>query len=131
MSCSSFDVASFIFTFLQICSYIFLSSLISTRSSVFVITTSFYAASIHLTGFPKTLSCSLFNTSCVSMTICLRVLGDGLGPPSVSYDKQLSDMSRNDWQASAARGCHARPMELTISPASGSVPPMAEFPIEV
>lgn len=103
----------------------------SLLSSMFVITTSFYAASIHLTGFPKTLSCSLFNTSCVPVAICLRVLGDGLGPPSVSYDKQLSDMSRNNWQASDARGCHARPMELTISPASGSVPPMSEFPIEV
>lgn len=127
MSCSSFDVASFILTFLQICTYIFRSSLISTHSSLLFT----LHPSVRLTGFPKTLSCSLFNTSCVSMTICLRVLGDGLGPASVSYDKRLSDMSRNNWQASAARGCHARPMELTISPASGSVPPMSEFPIEV
>lgn len=65
------------------------------------------------------------------MSISLRVLGDGLGPRSVSYDKQLSDTSRSNWQASVAKGCHARPMELTINPASGSVAPMSDFPIEV
>lgn len=65
------------------------------------------------------------------MSISLRVLGDGLGAPSVSYDKQLLDTSRNSWQASAAKGSHARPVELTISPASGCVPPMSDFPIEV
>lgn len=65
------------------------------------------------------------------MRISLRVLGDGLGAPSVSYDKQLSDTSRNNWQASAAKGSRARPVELTISPATGSVPPMSDFLIEV
>lgn len=82
-------------------------------------------------GFPKTLTCSLFNTSCVPMTFALRVLGDGLGSPSVSYDKQLFDMSRNNWQASAARDLHARPVEFTISPAAGSVPSMSDVTIEV
>lgn len=65
------------------------------------------------------------------MTFALRVLGDGLGSPSVSYDKQLFDMSRNNWQASAARDLHARPVEFTISPAAGSVPSMSDVTIEV
>lgn len=65
------------------------------------------------------------------MTFALRVLGDGLGSPSVSYDKQLSDMSRNNWQASAARDLHARHVEFNISPAAGSLPSMSDVAIEV
>lgn len=82
-------------------------------------------------GFPKTLTCSLFNTSCVPMAFTLRVLGDGLGSPSVNYNKQLSDTSRSDWQASPARNLHARPAEFTISPAAGSVLPKSDVTIEV
>uniref|UniRef100_A0A3Q4BV25 HYDIN/VesB/CFA65-like Ig-like domain-containing protein n=1 Tax=Mola mola TaxID=94237 RepID=A0A3Q4BV25_MOLML len=82
-------------------------------------------------GFPKTLPFSIFNTSAVPMTFALRVLGDGFGSPSVTYEEQLSDMSRNTWQASAARGLHARPMEFTISPATGTVASMSSVTIEV
>ncbi|KAM9351908.1 hydrocephalus-inducing protein homolog [Symphorus nematophorus] len=82
-------------------------------------------------GFPKTLTFSLINTSYVSMTFALRVLGDGLGSPSVSWDKQLSDMSRSNWQVSAARDFYARPVEFTVSPAAGSVPSSSRITIKV
>ncbi|XP_076588631.1 hydrocephalus-inducing protein homolog [Chaetodon auriga] len=83
-------------------------------------------------GFPRTLICSLFNTSYVPMTFALRVLGDGLASPSVTWDKQLSDMSRNDWQVSdTARDLHSRPVEFTISPAVGSVLSMSDVTIKV
>ncbi|XP_035521672.1 hydrocephalus-inducing protein homolog [Morone saxatilis] len=81
-------------------------------------------------GFPATLICSLFNTSYVPMTFALRVLGDGLGSPSVTCT-QVSDFSRNTWQDSAARDLHARPAEFTISPAAGTVRSMCDVPIKV
>lgn len=65
------------------------------------------------------------------MTFTLRVLGDGLGSPSASYNKQLSNVSRSNWQASPARKLHARPAEFTINPAAGSVLPMSDVTIEV
>lgn len=82
-------------------------------------------------GFPKTMSCSLINTSPVPMTFALHVMGDGTGSPSVTYDKQLSNMSRNNWEVSAARDLHARPVEFTISPAVGCVPSMSDVTIKV
>ncbi|XP_040894088.1 hydrocephalus-inducing protein homolog [Toxotes jaculatrix] len=82
-------------------------------------------------GFPLTLICTLFNTSFVPMTFALRVLGDGLGSPSVTSAKQVSDMSRNNWQGSAARDLHARPVEFTVSPAVGSVRAMSDITIKV
>lgn len=36
----------------------------------------------------------LFNISCVPLTFSLHALRDRSGPPSVSYDKQLSDLTR-------------------------------------
>lgn len=77
------------------------------------------------------MTCSLINTSCVPMIFALHVMGDGSGSPSVTYDKQLSDMSGNNWEASAARDIHARPVEFTISPAVGCVPSMSDVTIEV
>ncbi|KAI3371721.1 hypothetical protein L3Q82_024292, partial [Scortum barcoo] len=82
-------------------------------------------------GFPITLICTLFNTSSVPITFALRVLGDGLGSPSVTCYKQLSDMSRNNWQGSAAGDLHAQPVEFTISPAAGSVLAMSDVTIKV
>nr|XP_046249402.1 hydrocephalus-inducing protein homolog [Scatophagus argus] len=82
-------------------------------------------------GFPRTSIFSLFNTSYVPMTFALRVLGDGMGPPSVTWDKQLSDRSQNSWQVSAARHLHAQPVEFTISPSAGSVPSMSDVTIKV
>ncbi|XP_026166304.1 hydrocephalus-inducing protein-like isoform X3 [Mastacembelus armatus] len=82
-------------------------------------------------GFPLTLICTLFNTSWVPMTFALRVLGDGLGSPSVTSAKQASDMSRNNWQGNAARDLQGQPMEFTVSPAAGSVRAMSDVAIKV
>lgn len=67
----------------------------------------------------------------VPMTFALRVLGDGLGSPSVTSAKQLSELFRNDWQGSAARDLHARPVEFTVSPAAGFVRAMSDVTIKV
>ncbi|XP_022605572.1 hydrocephalus-inducing protein homolog [Seriola dumerili] len=82
-------------------------------------------------GFPQTLICTLFNTSLVPMTFALRVLGDGLGSASVTSAKQVSEVSRNNWQGSAARDLHARPVEFTVSPAGGTVRAMSDVTVKV
>ncbi|KAM7413943.1 hypothetical protein PAMA_018980 [Pampus argenteus] len=82
-------------------------------------------------GFPQTSICALFNTSMVPMTFALRVLGDGLGSASVTSAKQLSETFRNNWQGSAARDLHERPVEFTVSPAAGSVRAMSDVTIKV
>ncbi|XP_045894276.1 hydrocephalus-inducing protein homolog isoform X2 [Micropterus dolomieu] len=82
-------------------------------------------------GFPLTLICTLFNTSLVPMIFALRVLGDGLGSPSVTCAEQASDVSIHNWQNSAARDLHARPVEFTVSPAAGSVCEMSDVTIKV
>ncbi|KAG7521590.1 hydrocephalus-inducing protein-like [Solea senegalensis] len=82
-------------------------------------------------GFPQTLTFTLFNTSFVPMNFSLRVLGDGLGSRSVTGAKQASEASRNNWQGSAARDPHARPVEFSINPAVDSVRAMSDVTIKV
>ncbi|XP_035498051.2 hydrocephalus-inducing protein homolog isoform X1 [Scophthalmus maximus] len=82
-------------------------------------------------GFPETLACTLFNTSLVPMTFALRVLGDGLGPPSVTSDRQVSEVTRSNWHGSAARDIRARPAEFYVSPAAGSLRCMSDVVIKV
>ncbi|XP_034444093.1 hydrocephalus-inducing protein homolog [Hippoglossus hippoglossus] len=82
-------------------------------------------------GFPLTAVCTLFNTSLVPMTFALRVLGDGLGSPSVNGSQQVSEMSRTNWRSSAARDIHARPVEFTVNPAVGSVRALSDVTIKV
>lgn len=65
------------------------------------------------------------------MTFALRVLGDGLGIPSITSAEQVSEMSRNNWQGSAARDLHTRPVEFTVNPAAGSVRAMSDITIKV
>lgn len=65
------------------------------------------------------------------MTFALRVLGDGLGSPSVPWNKMLSSVSTNNWQVGSARDLHARPVEFSISPAAGTVGSMSEVTIKV
>uniref|UniRef100_A0A3B5AYV9 HYDIN/VesB/CFA65-like Ig-like domain-containing protein n=1 Tax=Stegastes partitus TaxID=144197 RepID=A0A3B5AYV9_9TELE len=77
-------------------------------------------------GFPQTLTCTLFNTSFVPMTFALRVLGDGLGSPSVTAAKQVSDVSHRNWQGHTARDLHALPAECTVSPDSNFVRAMSD-----
>ncbi|XP_057693166.1 hydrocephalus-inducing protein homolog isoform X2 [Corythoichthys intestinalis] len=82
-------------------------------------------------GFPQTEMCSLFNTSFVPMNFSLRVVGDGMGPPSVTSDQQVCELCRNNWQGSAAHDNSAMPIEFTVSPAVGSVRAMANVSIKV
>lgn len=82
------------------------------------------------TGFPKTLSFSVFNTSCVTLTFTLRILGDGRGSSSVSYEEHLSHVSRNNPPFFSER-ISVRPAEFTISPRSGSVSPQSHVTIQV
>ncbi|XP_054633597.1 hydrocephalus-inducing protein homolog [Dunckerocampus dactyliophorus] len=82
-------------------------------------------------GFPKTEMCSLFNTSFVPMTFSLRVVGDGLGSPSVTSDQQVCELCRNNWQGTSSHDLSARPVEFTVSPASGSVRAMSDVSIKV
>ncbi|XP_061578790.1 hydrocephalus-inducing protein homolog [Cololabis saira] len=82
-------------------------------------------------GFPVAMTCTLFNTSFVPITFALRVLGDGLGSPSVSFDKYVSDLSQNNWKGCVARGVSARRMEFAVSPAAGSVRAMSDVNIKV
>lgn len=61
----------------------------------------------------------------------LRILGDGLGPPSVSYEDHLSDMSRNNQPVVAAEDKCGRPAEFSISPSSGCASPQSDVLVEV
>uniref|UniRef100_A0A3B4AXY3 HYDIN/VesB/CFA65-like Ig-like domain-containing protein n=1 Tax=Periophthalmus magnuspinnatus TaxID=409849 RepID=A0A3B4AXY3_9GOBI len=82
-------------------------------------------------GFPQTAICTLFNRSFVPMTFSLRVLGDGLGPPSVSCVQQVNDKSRSQWQSCTAKDSQVRPKEFTVSPEADCVPVMSEVTIKV
>uniref|UniRef100_A0A3Q4HS85 Abnormal spindle-like microcephaly-associated protein ASH domain-containing protein n=1 Tax=Neolamprologus brichardi TaxID=32507 RepID=A0A3Q4HS85_NEOBR len=82
-------------------------------------------------GFPVTVGCTLFNPSFVPVNFILRVLGDGLGSPSVSSFKQISDESLKDWQGHTARDLHPCPVEFTVSPAAGSVRSVSDVDIKV
>ncbi|KAM9854716.1 hydrocephalus-inducing protein homolog [Aulostomus maculatus] len=82
-------------------------------------------------GFPQTTTFKLFNTSFIPMTFALRVLGDGMGSPSLSSVEQVSKLSRNNWQGSGAGELNARPVEFTIRPAAGSVRCMSDVTIKV
>ncbi|KAM4733696.1 hydrocephalus-inducing protein homolog isoform 3-T4 [Anableps anableps] len=82
-------------------------------------------------GFPATQTCTLFNTSFVPMTFALHVMGDGLGSPSISSAKQVSDLSPKNWQGYAARDRRLRPVEFTVSPAAGTVDAMSDISIKV
>uniref|UniRef100_A0A3Q2FQ64 HYDIN/VesB/CFA65-like Ig-like domain-containing protein n=1 Tax=Cyprinodon variegatus TaxID=28743 RepID=A0A3Q2FQ64_CYPVA len=82
-------------------------------------------------GFPTTQTCTLFNTSFVPMTFSLHVMGDGTGSPSVSSAKQVSDLSRKNWQGYAARHAHLRPVEFTVHPEAGTVDAMSNVTIKV
>ncbi|XP_019738776.1 hydrocephalus-inducing protein homolog [Hippocampus comes] len=82
-------------------------------------------------GFPQTEMCSLVNTSFVPMSFSLRVVGDGMGSPSVTSDQQVCELCRNNWQGSTAHDGSTMPVEFTVSPAVGSVRAMADVSIKV
>lgn len=66
----------------------------------------------------------------MTLTFTLRVLGDGRGSSSMSYEEHLSDVSRNHPQFSSER-ISVGPAEFTISPSSGSVSPQSHVTIQV
>lgn len=65
------------------------------------------------------------------MTFSLRILGDGLGPPSVSCEDHLSDLSGNNQQLVAAQDKRGRRAEFTISPSSGRASPQSHVLVQV
>lgn len=75
--------------------------------------------------------CSLINTSFVPMSFSLRVVGDGMGSPSVTSDQQVCELCRNNWQGSTAHDGSTLPVEFTVSPAVGFVRAMADVSIKV
>ncbi|XP_039769505.1 hydrocephalus-inducing protein homolog isoform X2 [Ornithorhynchus anatinus] len=70
-------------------------------------------------GFPRTLTCSLNNTSLVPMTFKLRVPGDGLGEPSVPSRSQILDITRSSWKNESPAA--NKPQEFSINPSSGTI----------
>ncbi|KAJ7312066.1 hypothetical protein JRQ81_006401 [Phrynocephalus forsythii] len=80
-------------------------------------------------GFPRTLSCSLSNTSLVPLTFSLRVPGDGSGEASVTSREQASDISRPTWRKAGSAG--AKPREFTITPSRGTVRSQALMDVQV
>ncbi|XP_043979545.1 hydrocephalus-inducing protein homolog [Gambusia affinis] len=82
-------------------------------------------------GFPATQTCTLFNTSFVPMTFALHVMGDGVGPRSISSAKQVSDSSPKSWQGNPPWGRCLQPVEFTVSPATGTVDAMSDVSIKV
>lgn len=82
-------------------------------------------------GFPATQTCTLFNTSFVPMTFALHVMGDGVGPRSISSAKQVTDSSPKSWQGNPPWDRCLQPVEFTVSPATGTVDAMSDVSIKV
>lgn len=80
-------------------------------------------------GFSKTLTCSLINTSLVSMSFALRIPGDGMGRDSVTSTKQVKELDRNNWKPEdrASEG----PREFRVIPSSGISRALSQLNIEV
>ncbi|XP_044515296.1 hydrocephalus-inducing protein homolog [Gracilinanus agilis] len=70
-------------------------------------------------GFPRSLTCSLNNTSLIPMTFKLRVPGDGIGEPSITSLEQISDIRKQSWKNECTSVM--KPREFTIKPISGSI----------
>ncbi|XP_003791425.1 hydrocephalus-inducing protein homolog isoform X2 [Otolemur garnettii] len=70
-------------------------------------------------GFPRTLICSLNNTSLVPMTFKLRIPGDGVGGESISGSEHYSDNKKPTWTKEEIPA--VRPKEFTINPDCGTI----------
>ncbi|EMP25540.1 Hydrocephalus-inducing protein like protein [Chelonia mydas] len=70
-------------------------------------------------GFPRSLSCSLRNTSLIPMTFNLCIPGDGPGDPSVTSFVQTLDITRTSWRKGAQGS--VKPKEFIITPSSGTI----------
>ncbi|XP_062860193.1 hydrocephalus-inducing protein homolog [Trichomycterus rosablanca] len=80
-------------------------------------------------GFPHTLTCSLSNTSLVSMSFSLRIPGDGTEWNSVNSDQQVSQLHRNGW--GPGDNASERPREFTVTPSSGTIRAQSQMDIKV
>ncbi|XP_073515931.1 hydrocephalus-inducing protein homolog isoform X2 [Phyllobates terribilis] len=80
-------------------------------------------------GFPRTLSCSLNNTSLVPMSFSLRVPGDGGGDPSISSHSHILEEQAAAWRRRQQGG--RRPREFTITPCTGAIRSQGLLDIEV
>lgn len=88
-------------------------------------------ASISLTGFPRTMICSLKNTSYVDFNFTLRVPSDGSGSPSVTHLELLSDNPKTSSQVGNATDPQSRPVEFSMSPSAGTLPHFSDTAIRV
>ncbi|KAM4722980.1 hydrocephalus-inducing protein homolog [Rhinophrynus dorsalis] len=80
-------------------------------------------------GFPRSLTCSLNNTSLVPMTFNLRIPGDGCGEPSITSFNQILDERRSSWRRRIHDG--SRPREFSITPSRGTIRSQGILDIEV
>ncbi|XP_060779913.1 hydrocephalus-inducing protein homolog [Neoarius graeffei] len=80
-------------------------------------------------GFPHTLTCSLSNTSLVSMSFGLRIPGDGMGRDSVTSTEQVTELNRNDWKPGDKAS--ERPQEFRVTPSSGTIQAQSQLDIKV
>ncbi|XP_067905917.1 hydrocephalus-inducing protein homolog [Heterodontus francisci] len=79
-------------------------------------------------GFPRSISCSLTNTSLVPMTFKLRIPGDGGGEISRASSNQVSELSRGSW---TDIGAGVKSKEFTINPSYGTIKSHDEKEIQV
>ncbi|XP_047008963.2 hydrocephalus-inducing protein homolog isoform X3 [Ictalurus punctatus] len=80
-------------------------------------------------GFPHTLTCSLSNTSLVSMSFDLRIPGDGMGRHSVTSTEQVTELDRNAWKPGDRAS--ERPREFRVTPGSGNIRAQSQMDIKV
>ncbi|XP_053355859.1 hydrocephalus-inducing protein-like [Clarias gariepinus] len=80
-------------------------------------------------GFPHTLTCSVTNTSLVSMSFGLRVPGDGSGRESVTSTEQVKELDRNDWKPGDRAS--ESPREFIVTPCSGTIRAQSKMDIMV
>ncbi|KAF5907639.1 hydrocephalus-inducing protein, partial [Clarias magur] len=80
-------------------------------------------------GFPHTLTCSVTNTSLVSMSFGLRIPGDGSGRESVTSTEQVKELDRNDWKPGGRAS--ESPQEFKVTPCSGTIRAQSKMDIMV
>ncbi|XP_075045519.1 hydrocephalus-inducing protein homolog [Mixophyes fleayi] len=80
-------------------------------------------------GFPRTITCSLNNTSLVPMSFRLRVPGDGRGEPSLTSHSLILEERTTSWRRQHNGG--PRPQEFTITPYKGTIRSQGLLDIEV
>ncbi|NXD48612.1 HYDIN protein, partial [Corvus moneduloides] len=80
-------------------------------------------------GFPRTLRCSLSNTSLAPMAFNLCIPEDGLGEASICSSLQIFKTTRQSWRK-GAQG-FMKPREFHISPCRGTIRSLGSQDIEV